>query len=128
MTKNSFLAEVTYNLICHGHHIPIIKDISCKNISGNVIQKYKITVLQEIHETNKYGFPAWDANNQTILWMALKIQGNAAKFIMNNHNRNKSVTNIITELNLHSTELRYKVKKVQLMHYMLTQKTFLSTC
>ena len=51
-----------------------------------------------------------------------------SEFIMNNHNRNKSVTNIITELNLHSTELRYKGKKVQLMHYMLTQKTFLSTC
>ena len=54
------------------------------------------------------------------------VQRKAARFILNDYNKDSSVSKMINKLNLDSTELRRKVKKLKLMHSIALQKTFLS--
>ena len=54
------------------------------------------------------------------------VQRKAARFILNDYNKDSSVSKMIKKLNLDSIELRRKVKKLKLMHSMASQKTFLS--
>ena len=54
------------------------------------------------------------------------VQRKAARFILNDYNKDSSVSKMIKKLNLDSIELRRKVKKLKLMHSIASQKTFLS--
>ena len=86
------------------------------------LQCYK-TYVRPIIE---YASPVWDTNNKNVIEKVESVQRKAARFIMNDYNRDSSVSKMIKELNLDSIELRRKVKKLKLMHSIMQQKTFLS--
>ena len=86
------------------------------------LQCYK-TYVRPIIE---YVSPVWDTNNKNVTQKVESVQRKAAKFILNDYNKDSSVSKMIKKLNLDSIELRRKVKKLKLMHSIASQKTFLS--
>ena len=63
---------------------------------------------------------------QNVMQKVESVQRKAARFILNDYDRDSSVSKMIKKLNLDSIELRRKVKKLKLMHSIASQKTFLS--
>ena len=86
------------------------------------LQCYK-TYFRPIIE---YASPVWDTNNKNVTQKVERVQRKAARFILNDYNKDSSVSKMIKKLNLDSIELRRKVKKLKLMHSIASQKTFLS--
>ena len=86
------------------------------------LQCYK-TYVRPIIE---YASPAWDTNNKNVIQKVESVQRKAARFILNDYNKDSSVSKMIKKLNLDSIELRPKIKKLKLMHSIAWQKTFLS--
>ena len=86
------------------------------------LQCYK-TYVRPIFE---HASPAWDTNNKNVIQKVESVQRKAARFILNDYNKDSSVSKMIKKLNLDSIELRRKVKKLKLMHSIASQKTFLS--
>ena len=89
---------------------------------GINLQCYK-TYVRPIIE---YASPVWDTNNKNVIQKVESVQRKAARFILNDYNKDSSVSKMIKKLNLDSIELRRKVKKLKLMHSIASQKTFLS--
>ena len=65
-------------------------------------------------------------NNKNVIQKVESVQRKAARFILNDCNKDSSVSKMIKKLNLDSIELRRKVKKLKLMDSIASQKTFLS--
>ena len=86
------------------------------------LQCYK-TYVRPIIE---YASPAWNTKNKNVIQKVKSVQRKAARFILNDYDRDSSVSNMINRLNLASIELRRKVKKLKLMHSITSQKTWLS--
>ena len=74
----------------------------------------------------EYASLVWDTNNKNLIQKVESVQRKAARFILNDYNKDSSVSKMEKKLNLNSTELRCKVKKLKLMHSITSQKTFLS--
>ena len=87
------------------------------------LQCYKTYVRSPIIE---YASPVWDTNNKNVMKKVESVQRKSARFILNDYNKDSSVSKMIKKLNLDSIELRRKVKKLKLMHSIASQKTFLS--
>ena len=85
------------------------------------LQCYK-TYVRPILE---YSSPVWDTNNQKVIKTIESVQRKAVRFIMNDYNRDSSVTNMMNKMDLDYMETTRKVKKLKLLHSILSQKTFL---
>ena len=83
------------------------------------LQCYKTYVRSPIIE---YASPVWDTNNKNVMKKVESVQRKAARFILNDYNKDSSVLKMIKKLNLVSIELRRKVKKLKLMHSIASQK------
>ena len=86
------------------------------------LQCYK-TYVRPIIE---YASPAWDTNNKNVIQKVESVQRKAARFILNDYNKDSSVSKMIKKLNLDSIELRRKGKKLKLLPSIASQKTLLS--
>ena len=76
----------------------------------------------------EYETPAWDTNNKNVILKVESVQRKAARFFFNGYDRDSSVSKLIKKLNLDSIELRQKVKKLKLIHSIVSQKNFLIKC
>ena len=83
------------------------------------LQCYKTYVRSPIIE---YASPVWDTNNKNVMKKVESVPRKAARFILNDYNKDSSVLKMIKKLNLVSIELRRKVKKLKLMHSIASQK------
>ena len=95
-------------------------------ILEHVIEILNFKLQDYIRPIIEYTSPVWDTNNKNFIQKVESVQRKAARFILNDYNKNSSVSKMIKKLNLDSIELRRKVKKLKLMHSIASQKTFLS--
>ena len=133
LSKKKYLGVIINNKLSW---LPHAKMFSCRaNLKRQFLQRnlricnrdiklqyYKTYVRPII----KYASPAWDTNNKKVIKKVQSVQRKAVRFILNDHNRDSSVSKMIKKLNIDSIELRRKVKKLELMHSIASQKTFLS--
>ena len=73
----------------------------------------------------EYASPVWDTNNKNVIQKNESVHRKAVRFILNDYNKDSSVSKMKKKLNLNSIELRRKVKKLKLTHTITSQKTFL---
>ena len=50
----------------------------------------------------KFASPAWDTNNKNVIKKVQSVQTKAVRFILNDHNRDSSVSKMIKKLNIDS--------------------------
>ena len=74
----------------------------------------------------EYASPVWDTNNKNAIQKNESVYRKAVRFILNDYNKDSSVSKMMKKLNLNSIELRRKVKQLKLTHSITSQKTFLS--
>ena len=114
--------------------LPHAKMISCcASLKRQFLQilEYVIEILNfklqdYVRPIVEYASQVWDTNNKNVIQKVESVQRKAARFILNDYNKDSSVSKMIKKLNLDSIELRCKIKKVKLMHSIASQKTFLS--
>ena len=99
----------------------------CKEILEHVIDIFNFNVTRPmldllLNTHLQFGIPTI----KNVIQKVGSVQRKAARFILNDYNKDSSVSKMINKLNLDSTELRRKVKKLKLMHSIALQKTFLS--
>ena len=106
--------------------LPPVKMISCcanlkrqfqernlKTYSRDIKLKCYKTYVRPIIE---YTSPVWDTNNKNVTQKVESVQRKASRFILNDYNKDSSVSKMIKKLYLDSIELRCRVKKLKLMH------------
>ena len=106
--------------------LPPVKMISCcanlkrqfqernlKTCSRDIKLKCYKTYVRPIIE---YTSPVWDTNNKNVTQKVESVQRKASRFILNDYNKDSSVSKMIKKLYLDSIELRCRVKKLKLMH------------
>ena len=99
----------------------------CKEILEHVIDIFNFNVTRPmldllLNTHLQFGIPTI----KNVIQKVGSVQRKAARFSLNDYNKDSSVSKMINKLNLDSTELRRKVKKLKLMHSIALQKTFLS--
>ena len=99
----------------------------CKEILEHVIDIFNFNVTRPmldllLNTHLQFGIPTI----KNVIQKVGSVQRKAARFRLNDYNKDSSVSKMINKLNLDSTELRRKVKKLKLMHSIALQKTFLS--
>ena len=47
----------------------------------------------------EYAFPVWDTNNKNLIQKVESVQRKPARFILNNYNKDNSVSKMIKKLN-----------------------------
>ena len=115
--------------------LPPVKMISCcanlkrqfqernlKTCSRDIKLKCYKTYVRPIIE---YTSPVWDTNNKNVTQKVESVQRKASRFILNDYNKDSSVSKMIKKLNFDSIELRCKVEKLKLMYSIASQKKFI---
>ena len=77
-----------------------------RDIKFQCYKTYVTTIIE-------YAFPVWDTNNKNLIQKVESVQRKPARFILNNYNKDSSVSKMIKKLNLDSIRLRRKVKKIK---------------
>ena len=115
--------------------LPHAKLISCcANLKRQFLQRNLKTCNRDIklqcYKTYvrpfiEYTSPVWDTNNKNVIQKVESVQRKAARFILNDYNKDSSVSKMIKKLNFDSIELRCKVEKLKLMYSIASQKKFI---
>ena len=113
---------------------PPVKMITCHanlkrqflQILEHVIEILNFKLQDYIRPIIEYTSPVWDTNNKNFIQKNESVQRKAARLILNDCNKDSSVSKMIKKLNLDSIELRCKIKKIKLVHSIASQKMFLS--
>ena len=76
--------------------MPISKGSSCKEILEQVIEILNFNVTKPMWEPIiEYASSAWDTNNKNVIQKVESVQRKAARFILNDYDRDSSVSKML---------------------------------